>query len=141
VNVLDTNVLSELIRARPDGRVVGYVDKLDPDLTFTTAVTMAEIRHGVARLSAGQRRDTLSTATEMLFDEILAGRVLGFDAGCTADYAAICASGESRGRPIAGPDAMIAAICRWHHAVLITRNTRDFELTGVDVVDPWRAEG
>ena len=138
--MLDTNVLSEIIRARPDDRVIGYVDRLDPDLTFTTAVTMAEIRYGIARLPVGRRRDTLAAAAEMLFDDILAGRVLAFEAGCTADYAAICAARESHGRPIAGADAMIAAICRWHHAVLVTRNTKDFELTGVDVVDPWQFE-
>jgi toxin FitB len=137
MNVVDTNVLSELMRTQPDLLVVAHLDQLAPELTFTTAITMAEIGYGIVRLPVGKRRTQLAVAAGILFDEVFADRILGFGVDCAAAYASICASRESAGRPIAAMDAMIASICRIHHAVLVTRNARDFELTGVTTINPW----
>lgn len=137
--VLDTNVLSELMRSRPDSRVVDYADHLNLDDTYLTAITVAEIRYGLARLPAGRRRSDLTTRANELFTRVFGGRILGFDHDATDAYAEICATRGAAGRPISTADAMIAAICHRQGATLATRNGRDFELTGVAVIDPWSA--
>lgn len=137
--VLDTNVISELMRATPDARVRDWVREVLPDLIFTTSVTLAEVRFGIARLAAGRRRALLGAAADDVFGTF-ADRVLPFDAAAANAYADIVVERERIGEPIAGFDAQIAAICRIHRAALATRNTSDFARLGLDLIDPWLAD-
>jgi toxin FitB len=140
VIVLDTNVLSELIRRDPDDGVLSWMDSLDAAMIATTAITAAELLYGIARLPAGRRSDLLSEAAHRLIEDDLAGRVEPFDASAAAHYAALVSGREQAGRPIGVADGQIAAICRNLEATLATRNTGDFEGTGIDLIDPWQSE-
>ncbi|MGH2853660.1 MAG: type II toxin-antitoxin system VapC family toxin [Solirubrobacteraceae bacterium] len=136
--LLDTNVLSELVRRKPDEGVMSWIDSLDAAAVATTAITAAELRYGVARLPAGRRRDLLGEAVRGLLEDDLSGRVESFDASAATHYAVIVSDRERAGRPISVADAQIAAICRKLGAQLATRNTGDFQATGIDLIDPWR---
>jgi predicted nucleic acid-binding protein len=140
VIVLDTNVLSGLIRRDPDDGVLRWMDSLDAATIATTAITAAELLYGIARLPAGRRRDLLSEAAHRLIEDDLGGRVESFDANSAAHYAALVSGRERAGRPIGIADGQIAAICRNLRATLATRNTGDFEDTGIDLIDPWQPE-
>jgi toxin FitB len=135
--VLDTNVVSELMKPRPDERVVRWVDSHERSEFYTTSVTEAEILHGVRTLPAGKRRTTIATAAQAMFREDFARRVLPFDSDAARAYAEIVSDRSRAGRPITQFDAQIAAIVRATAAVLATRNLRDFERCGITVVDPW----
>ena len=137
--VLDTNVISELMRAEPDSRVERWVRSTPPNLIYTTSVTLAEVLSGIARLPAGRRRTRLGAAAGDVF-EAFADQVLPFDAAAADHYASIVVEREHAGTPIAGFDAQIAAICRSHRAALATCNTHDFNRLGLDLVDPWLAD-
>lgn len=137
--VLDTNVISELMRRDPDQNVVAWVDEYPADLIFLTAITAAELLYGIARLPDGDRKKLLTSRTRELLEEDFAGQVLAFTADAGARYAEIVASRESTGRPISMADAQIAAICRFHGTDLATRNVQDFAGTGVRVLNPWES--
>jgi hypothetical protein len=137
--VLDTNVISELMRATPDRGVVQFLDRLDRRAVRTTAISVAEIRLGIARLPRGRRRTLLADMADELFAAVLWGKILPFDEGAATTYARIAARRSERGRPIALADALIAGICLQHDATLATRNVKDFESTGIRLVDPWEA--
>ena len=134
--VLDTNVVSELMRAVPDPAVRMWVQNT-ADLA-TTAVTLAEVRHGIARLPAGHRHDLLADAAEGIFSAFR-DQVLPFDAPAALEYDRVVVQRDVAGHPIDGFDAQIAAICRARGAQLATRNVKDFHGTGVVVLDPWRS--
>jgi predicted nucleic acid-binding protein len=135
--VLDTNVLSELLRPAPDPAVIMWLGGQTPAQVFTTAITEAEIRYGVARLESGRRRDGLMTAITAIFAEDFAGRVLAFNAACAPSYAEIVVTRERSGRPISQFDAQIAAIGRMHDAAIATRNVKDFEGLGLTILNPF----
>lgn len=137
--VLDTNVLSELVRKRPDPGVLGWLDSFPSDEVATTAITAAELLYGVGRLSPGRRRSALLEAVNALLGEDLQGRVLPFDSAAAEHYAEVVADRERLGRPIGMADAQIAAVCHARGTVLATRNIKDFTDTGVDLVDPWQS--
>lgn len=137
--VLDTNVISELMRPTPDARVVAWVRQLSPTAGCTTSVTLAEVRFGIARLPASRRRDYLRDAADDVFASF-ADRVLPFDAVAAGHYADIVVEREHGGAPISGFDAQIAAICRTHGAALATRNADDFDRLGLDLLNPWFAD-
>lgn len=136
--VLDTNVLSELMRIAPEPRVVAWLDAQEPSSVAITAITVAEILYGIQRLPEGWRRRVLASAAAAMFEEDFAGRILAFDAEAAVCYAKCVAASEQTGRAVQMADAQIGAICLLHQAVLATRNTRDFESLGVSLVDPWR---
>ena len=136
VVILDTNVISELMRAVPDERVQDWVHGIPPPTVHTTSVTLAEVRFGITRLPAGRRKALLSDAADDVFGAFM-NRVLPFDAAAASHYADVVVQREQAGVPIAGFDAQIAAICRFHTATLATRNTNDFLRLGLDLVDPW----
>jgi predicted nucleic acid-binding protein len=135
--VLDTNVVSELMRAEPALAVLTWLQQNSGDGMYTTTVTVAEIRYGIARLPEGQRRESLHQAASEIF-AAFPRQVLPFDLAAANAYADVVTVRESLGNPIDGFDAQIAAICRSHAATLATRNTKDFTNTGVSVVDPWQ---
>ncbi len=136
--ILDTNVISELLRPLPDSGVLGWLDSLEISQVATTAVTAAELRCGVARLADGHRKRELAVAVRGILAEDFYGRVLPFDERASTRYADIVTGRERAGRPIGVADAQIAAICRDSGATLSTRNTADFEGTGVELIDPWK---
>jgi predicted nucleic acid-binding protein len=137
--VLDTNVFSELMRRRPAARVLDWVDAQDASGLAITAITVAELLHGVARLNDGARKRELAGAVRALVHEDFSGRVLPFDGAAAEHYADLVTARERQGRPVSSADGQIAAICRCHGTALATRNVRDFELTGIQLVDPWAA--
>lgn len=135
--VLDTNVLSELMRPLPSQDVVAWLSRQPQQGLFTTTITEAEIRYGLALLPTGPRRDVLKSAAEGLFAEDLAGRVLPFDRAAAVEYALIAAERRAAGHPIAQFDAQIASIARSRGAAVATRNVTDFSGCGVEVLNPW----
>jgi predicted nucleic acid-binding protein len=137
VIVLDTNVVSELVRPSPNRSVVEWVDEHDSSELVLTALTAAELRAGVALLPVGRRGDELGMRIESLLVETFAGYVLAFDVGSSAYYAEVLAVRTRGGRPITTFDAQIAAVCRQYDSVLATRNTTDFTDTGIQLVNPW----
>jgi toxin FitB len=137
VIILDTNVLSELSRQVPSEEVISWLDAQPADETATTAVTVGELLYGVARLPEGRRKAKLTEAVHGMLDDDLRGRVEPFDATAAAHYAVIVSGREKIGRPISMADAQIASICRKLQATLATRNSRDFEDTGIGIIDPW----
>ncbi|HEV8566729.1 MAG TPA: type II toxin-antitoxin system VapC family toxin [Actinoplanes sp.] len=135
--VLDTNVVSELMRAEPARAVLTWLQQNSGGSMYTTTVTVAEIRYGIARLPEGQRRESLHQAANEIF-AAFPRQVLPFDLAAANAYADVVTVRESLGNPIDGFDAQIAAICRSQAAALATRNTKDFTNTGISVVDPWQ---
>ncbi|MBF0166460.1 MAG: type II toxin-antitoxin system VapC family toxin [Alphaproteobacteria bacterium] len=137
--LLDTNVLSELMRPKPEAAVLHWLAQQSAQSVFTTSITEAEILFGLALLPQGVRRDALTKASQALFAEDFADRVLSFDRAAAQEFADIAAARRQAGRPIAHADAQIAAIARSHKAILATRNLSDFEQCRIEVVDPWAA--
>ena len=135
--VIDTNVVSELMRLRPEPTVMAWFSGRDSAELYLTAITEAELRAGAAVLPAGQRRERLSAEVEAMIREDFAGRVLPFDSAAARTYAEIAASRGSRGRPILEADGQIAAIARSRGMAVATRNVRDFADTGIDAANPW----
>ena len=137
--VLDTNVASELMRPAPAPTVAAWIAEQDARHLFLTTVSEAELLYGVAIMPAGRRRNTLEASMTRWLDLGFAERILPFDSAAARTYAEIASGRRRAGRPIGEADCQIAAISRSRGAVLVTRNVRDFEGTGVDVVDPWTA--
>jgi predicted nucleic acid-binding protein len=138
VILLDTNVLSELIRPAPDAGVTQWLDSLDASAVATTAITAAELLYGIARMPRGHRKKRLDAAVRGLIEEDLDGRVEPFDVTSANHYADLVSHREATGRAISIADAQIAAICRKLGATLATRNIADFEDTGIVLLDPWQ---
>jgi toxin FitB len=138
VIVLDTNVISELTRQVPARRVISWLDALTAAEVATTAITAAELLYGVAKMADGRRKTELAAAVHGLLSDDFQGRVLSFDEAAAQRYADIVTGRERLGRPIGMADAQIAAICRTIDAPLATRNTDDFEETGLELINPWK---
>jgi predicted nucleic acid-binding protein len=137
--LLDTNVLSELLRAEPDGQVLRWFSQQHADALFVSAITQAEMLYGAALLPRGRRRAQLEQALQAMFDEEFARRVLPFDGQAAVAYAALVATRRSAGTPISQFDAQIAAIALTHRATLVTRNVGDFGGCGLTIINPWQA--
>ena len=135
--VLDTNVVSELMKAAPEPAVLAWINPLPMSAVFVSAVSQAEILYGVALVPAGRRQDGLLRAAHTVFETYFRGRVLPFDSEAAEAFAWIAASRRLAGRPISLADAQIAAIARSRRAELATRNVPDFEGCGIEIVDPW----
>lgn len=136
--LLDTNVLSELMRPRPNPAVVAWFAKRSGDIFYVSAITQAEIMLGISLLPPGKRRDLLSAAADEMFCQDFAERCLPFDASCTACYAGLVAKRRGAGQPVTTEDAMIATIAVMHGYPLATRNTRDFlHIDGLVLYNPF----
>ena len=133
--ILDTNVVSELMRDGPDSRVLDWIESNPPGSTFTTAVTVGEIAYGFARLPEGKRKRALAKRVAEAFD-LFDRFTLPFDSAAASVYGPLAAECERKGRPITAADAQIAAICIVHGAPLASRNVKDFAATAVSVVNP-----
>lgn len=136
--VLDTNVISELMRPQPSEVVLGWMAGQPAQGLYVSSISVAEILHGVMLLPAGKRRTAIQAAAESMFVVEFAGRILAFDAEAARTYADIVAKRRSVGQPIAGFDAQIAAITLNARAALATRNITDFEGCGLKLVNPWQ---
>jgi toxin FitB len=136
--ILDTNVVSELMRPEPAPQVASWVRTRDRRDLHTTSITLAEIRLGIARLPDGRRKQVLLDTADDIF-RTFADQVLPIDEAAAECYATIASKRERAGTPIPGFDGLIAAVCRSRGAALATRNLRDFDGTGIEVMDPWAA--
>jgi hypothetical protein len=142
VILLDTNVLSELMRPTPEPCVVNWVDALPEWDLWISAITVAEIKLGIALLNDGKRKSVLLGLAEQMFREDFPDRCLPFDYQAAADYAIIVAERTRQGRPISVEDAQLAAIARTADLSLATRNTRDFiGIPGIELINPWEEAG
>lgn len=137
--LLDTNVLSAVMRRADEPAIERWFDAQPTESVWTTAITVFEIRFGLALLARGQRRNRLETAFVRAIDDVLGGRVVSFDTTAAGTAAAIAAERQRSGRPIEIRDVQIAGIAKARKATLATRNTRHFEDLGIALVDPWRA--
>lgn len=135
--LLDTNVISELMRAEPAQIVLDWFGQHDAADLFISAVTEAELRTGVGILPEGQRRDRLQVALDAMIDQDFLGRVVPFDSRAARTYAKIAAQRRSAGRPIAEADCQIAAIALALGTPVATRNVKDFEGCGIQLINPW----
>lgn len=135
--LLDTNVLSELLRAAPNPAVLEWVSAQPGENLFVTSVTEAEMRLGVRLLPSGKRRQALEIAVAAMFAEDFAGRIRPFDTAAVPSYVDIVCKRRAAGRPISQFDAQIAAIALSHGDKLATRNVGDFEGYGLSLVNPW----
>lgn len=135
--VLDTNVVSEMMKERPDADVLAWLDSQLAETLFITAVTEAEIRTGIAILPDGQRRRLLNAAAEHAFGAYFSSRILAFDSGAAQLYALIAADRRAAGRPISQADCQIATIARSRGSAVATRNVDDYTGCGIEVHDPW----
>jgi len=139
VILLDTNVLSALMRSRADPAIVAWLDSLPPESIWTTSITVFEIRFGLEILERGRRRRSLEVAFAKALEEDFEGRVLVFDQAAAEAAATIAAEQRRAGRPVEIRDVQIAGIATARKATLATRNTRYFEATGIALIDPWSA--
>jgi len=135
--LLDTNVISELVRPLPDRTVTEFLRREAPETLFTAAVCEAEIQYGLARMPSGRRRDELAERFATFRAAAFPGRALAFDSTCAARYGEIRAFREAAGKPIAVEDALIAATAHAYGAIVATRNVTDFADCGIRVINPW----
>jgi len=136
--ILDTNVLSELMRAQPDPLVLEWFARQTGATFYVTAITRSEILLGIALLPAGNRRDALADASEKMFQEDFPGNCLPFDESCSGLYASIVANRRRSGFSITTEDAQIGAIALNCGLPLATRNTKDFlHISGLTLYNPW----
>ena len=135
--ILDTNVLSELMRPAPSPQVLAWLDAQTPDTLWLTSVSVAELLFGIARLPDGARKQAFAQAALGMLEEDFANRVLSFDLEAASICANLAAASERAGRPMGLADGQIAAICLAHNAILATRNMRDFAQLGLQLVNPW----
>ncbi len=137
--ILDTNVISELMRPAPAPQVLAWVDAQPARDLFITTIAQAEILFGLALLPAGRRKDALAAPAKHLLGAVFVHRTLGFDQEAAVAYAALAAASRNAGRTIAPFDLQIAAIALSRRMAVVTRNTRDFADLGLTLVDPWTA--
>jgi len=135
--LLDTNILSELMRPSPTAAVEEWLGAQMFASLFISAVTEAELRFGVALLADSKRRSRLAEELDKMLAEDFADRILPFDSAAAVSYARIASQRRKSGRPIAEADAQIAAIAQSRGATLATRNVTDFTGCGVDLINPW----
>jgi predicted nucleic acid-binding protein len=138
--ILDTNVLSALMRTLPEAPVVAWLDRQPADSVWITSITLFETRLGLALLPTGRRRQTLEAAFARLLKEDLENRVLDFDSAAAAEAALLAAERQKAGRPVDMRDTQIAGIALARRATLATRNVRHFDDMKIPIVDPWAAQ-
>lgn len=137
--VLDTNVVSEVMEQPANFTVLEWFNSQVVDDLWITAISMAELLYGIDRLAEGRRKAALASALDRVTNHAFAGRVMAFDSAAARYYSILVAHRFAIGRPVSVQDAQIAAICSAHAATLATRNTRDFEETGIELINPWEA--
>lgn len=137
--LLDTNVLSALVRPNPDVAVVRWLDRQAESSIWTTSITLIEIRYGLLIMPAGRRRDQMTEKIEAVLREEIGERYLALDVAAAEEAAKLMANRRSVGRPVDFRDTMIGGIALAAHATLATRNVAHFEDLNVPVVNPWES--
>lgn len=135
--LLDTNVVSEPLRTAPDPLVLAWLDGQAIETLYLSAISLAELRFGIAVLPAGRRRDTLLSGLEQRVLPLFTGRILAFDGAAALAYAELRAQARAAGRAIAATDGYIAAIAAARAFSVATRDVLPFEAAGVPVINPW----
>jgi hypothetical protein len=135
--LVDTNVISEPLRRAPEERVIAWIDEQAIETLYLAAITVAELRFGVAMLPAGKRRDRLHERLEREVLPLFSGRVLPFDLDASESYALLMAQARSDGRAIGQADGYIAAIAAACGFIVATRDTSPFQAAGLRVINPW----
>ncbi len=138
--LIDTNVISEMMKSVPDSLVINWIDQQDISQLFISTITIAEISYGLHALPQSKRRDTLEKAFKKVLVEAFANRVLTFDEAAAHFYGEIMGHRKEIGHILNVPDGQIAAIARTHGACLATRNVRDFKNCGLQLINPFLAE-
>ena len=136
--LIDTNVVSEPWKPAPDPRVLAWIDSQAVETLYLSAVTVAELRYGIALVPAGRRRDTLDRGLEQDVLPLFDGRVLPFDLSASRAYADLMARAKEAGRAIGMADGCIAATALAHRLTVATRDAAPFQAAGVNVIDPWQ---
>ena len=139
--ILDTNVLSELMRQQPSDPVLAWADQLNSQEVAITAMNEAEILQSIARLPDSQRKERLQQGWDMLLSEVLQQPELPLNSAAAQWFAALVSHREGLGRPISTADAVIAATALAHDGQLATRNTADFDAIGLRLINPWDLDG
>lgn len=137
--LLDTNVLSEVTRPRPDRRVLEWLDGLDEDRCFISVVSIAEIRRGVALMDSGRKRDALAEWLAVDLPQRFDQRVIFVDEPIALAWGDLMALAKRNGRGLASMDGLIGATAIARNLSLATRNTKDFDGFGIEIVDPWKS--
>lgn len=137
--LLDTNVISEPQRQAPNARVLEWIDAQALETLYLSAITVAELRAGIALMPTGKRRDGLHDNLEKRLLPMFANRVLSFDMACTTAYAELLAKSRAAGLAIEAADAFIAAVALANGFTVATRDTSPFEAAGLNVINPWEA--
>ncbi len=138
--LLDTNVISEPLRHNPNAHVIKWIDAQPLETLYLSAVTVAELRTGIALLPSGKRRTGLHENVEKRVLPLFTGRMLAFDLGCTQAYAKLIAKARMDGLAISMSDGYIAAIAAANQLIVATRDTSPFQAAGVPVINPWEEE-
>lgn len=136
--LLDTHVISEPLRREPEPGVIEWIDAQALETLYLSAITVAELRSGIALLPAGKRRTGLIENLERRVLPLFAGRVLPFDLPCTQTYAELIAKAQKAGLAIAAADGFIAATAAANGFAVATRDTSPFEAAGITVINPWK---
>lgn len=139
--LLDTHIISEPLRREPEPGVIEWIDAQALETLYLSAITVAELRSGIALLPAGKRRTGLMENLERRVLPLFAGRVLSFDLPCTQTYAELIAKAQKAGLAIATADGFIAATAAANGFAVATRDTSPFEAAGVEVINPWGDTG
>ena len=137
--IVDTNLISEPLWPDPEPRVVAWIDAQPLETLYLTAISLAELRAGVALLPAGRRRSSLQGSLEETILPLFTGRILPFDPDCTTAYARLLAKTRKTGQAIATADAFIASIALTHNYAIATRDTAPFQRAGLTVINPWES--
>lgn len=137
--LLDTNCISELVRSRPEPRVVDWLMAADESLLYLSVLTLGEIRIGAAFLSQSKRRTQLEIWLELDLQVRFSGRVLGIDGAIADRWGWLTAEAKRRGRPLPAIDGLLAATALHHNLTIVSRDVSDFASAQVPILNPWEA--
>ena len=135
--LLDTNIISEPLKAAGDSNVLAWIDAQNIETLYLSTITLAELRFGIAVLPEGRRRELIHTGLEQRVLPLFAGRILSFDGPASQAYAALRSRARAAGQAIAPADGYIAAIAMTHGLAVATRDRSPFDAAGLRIIDPW----
>jgi predicted nucleic acid-binding protein len=136
--LLDTNCISEVVRVKPDPRVLSWMEAAEETVLYLSVLTLGEIRKGVAALTQGKRRTLLESWLEVDFRARFAGRILPIDAAIADRWGALAAEVKAKGPALSAIDGLLAATALHHNLTIVSRNVGDFAHTQVGVLNPWK---
>jgi predicted nucleic acid-binding protein len=137
--LLDTNCVSELVRVKPEPRVMEWMEATDEAMLYLSVLTLGEIRRGLAGLAPGKRKTHLETWLEVELQARFSGRILAIDAPVADRWGSLAAQAKSRGTPLPIIDGLLAATALHYNLTVVTRNASDFTNAQVQVLNPWKA--